>query len=157
MQVGAFLPIFEFSEGCSADQRVTEFFPQIAFGDIPLSGAGYFVLGDKVTKPPPKPLWFRTSRLDCGSCVASEEENVFGRYFSHHKPSSVSSPAGPRLVRLRNLSPKTTDEVRRSLRCYAAAPLVLPPSHHRTMNCKPIQRHRPTVLFVSPFVGRQAH
>ena len=42
------------------------------------------------------------------------------------------------------------------VRCYDAVLLTKPTAHHRTMNCKQIQRQLLTVLFLSAFVGRQA-
>ena len=107
-------------------------------GVVPLSGAGHFALGGKVTKTPPKPLWFRTSSLGAGSCVASEGDKVFASGFSHHKPSSVSSPAGPRLARHRNLSADAADVLRRSFAVLCSSPDIpnhrAPPHHELQTN-----------------------
>ena len=125
-------------------------------GDVPLSGAGDFGLGPKVTKGPPEPLWFRPSGFCGGSCMASEGVNL----------SSVASPTTNNLplVRLPALAMLHTDPCMPQpltncgavVRCYTAVPTRKAVAHHRTMNCTAIQRQLLTGLFLSPFVGQQA-
>ena len=89
-------------------------FCRFAAGDVPLFGAGDFGLGPKVTKGPPEPLWFRSSGFYRRVMRNIRRSESFVSCFSHHKPSSASSPAGPRHARLRNLFALAADELRRS-------------------------------------------
>ena len=91
------------------------------------------LLPPKVTKsvrgtPPNTPVFF----CEC-SCGMSEGDDVSVSSCSHQEPSSVSSPAGPRHARHRNLLAKATDDVRRSCAVMNRSPVndnSSTPPHH---------------------------
>ena len=110
----------------------------VIFEDIPLSGAGDFGLGPKVTKSPPEPLWFRSSGFYRRVMRNIRRSESFVSCFSHHKPSSGSSPAGPRHVTHRALFATAADEVRRSCAVIQGSPdndnHSTPPHHELQTN-----------------------
>ena len=65
-----------------------------------LSPTGYFFLGEKVPKTPPKPRWFRTFSFLALAHADHQKERIFVSCFSYQDPSYPTSPAGPRRHRL---------------------------------------------------------